>query len=123
MRHRRSRLLVLTAALLLPLATASAQVAGPAAYPGMGPGSSLLWAPPVHASAAPSIRIEQADKHDGTVLGLIVGAGLGLAAGWGFYNAICEAVDNHCSDSRLPYLLIGAGVGGGLGALIGSVAE
>ena len=38
---------------------------------------------------------------------------------------MCEAVDNDCNGSRFPYLAIGTGtgVGGGLGALMGSVAD
>jgi hypothetical protein len=37
---------------------------------------------------------------------------------------MCEVVvDNDCSGSRFPYLAIGTGVGDGLGALIGSVAD
>jgi hypothetical protein len=60
---------------------------------------------------------------NGTVLGLVVGAGLGFVAGWAFYDAICEAVDNRCSDSRVPHLLIGTAAGAGLGALIGSAID
>jgi hypothetical protein len=36
---------------------------------------------------------------------------------------MCEAVDNNCNGSRLPYLVVGTGIGAGLGALIGRVAD
>jgi hypothetical protein len=32
-------------------------------------------------------------------------------------------VDNDCSGSRMPYLVIGTERGAGLGALIGSIAD
>jgi hypothetical protein len=62
-------------------------------------------------------------RKDHTITGLLVGAGLGFAAGWGFYNAMCEAVDNECSGSRVRSALVGSALVGSLGALIGSVAE
>jgi hypothetical protein len=87
------------------------------------PAASPLWVRPVPAPRALSIGIEAEAKPDHTMLGLIIGGGVGFVAGWAFYNTICEAVDNDCSNSRLPYLAIGTGVGAGLGALIGSVAD
>jgi hypothetical protein len=60
---------------------------------------------------------------DRTVTGLLIGAGLGFAAGWAFYDTICEAVDNRCSDSRARLLLMGTATGASLGALIGSLAD
>ena len=62
-------------------------------------------------------------RRDYTVIGLVVGAGLGFAVGWAFYDTICEAVDNECSDSRVPHLVLGTAAGGSLGALIGSLAD
>jgi hypothetical protein len=82
-----------------------------------------LW---VRAPRVPEplpVRVGSAEESDHTVLGLVVGGGLGFVAGWGFYNAICEAVDNDCNGSRLPYLVLGTGLGAGLGALIGSIAD
>jgi len=64
-----------------------------------------------------------ARRKDYTVIGLVIGAGLGFAAGWGFYNTICEAVDNRCSDSRAGLVLMGTAVGAALGALAGSSAD
>jgi hypothetical protein len=92
--------------------------------PPIRPAPSVVWVRPQRGSAdVLPIGIEAAEQHDYTVLGLIIGAGVGFAAGWGLYNAICEAVDNDCADSRFPYLAIGTGAGGGLGALIGSLAD
>jgi hypothetical protein len=92
--------------------------------PPIRPAASVVWVRPQREPAdVLPIGIEAAGGHDHTVLGLIIGAGLGFAAGWGFYNAMCEAVDNDCSNSRFPYVAIGTGIGGGLGALIGSVAD
>lgn len=62
-------------------------------------------------------------RKDHTVTGLLVGAGLGFAAGWGFYNAMCEAVDNECDGSRVRSALVGSAFLGSLGALIGSLAD
>jgi hypothetical protein len=64
-----------------------------------------------------------ARRKDHTVTGLLIGAGLGFAAGWAFYDMICEAVDHRCSDSRARLLLMGTGTGASLGALIGSLAD
>jgi hypothetical protein len=62
-------------------------------------------------------------RKDYTVTGLLIGAGLGFAAGWAFYDVICEAVDNRCSNSRLGYLIPGTALGGLLGALAGGLAD
>jgi len=62
-------------------------------------------------------------RKDHTVTGLLIGAGLGFAAGWAFYDTICEAVDNRCSDSRVGLVLMGTATGAGLGALIGGLAD
>ena len=92
--------------------------------PPIRPAPSLLWIVPQRVSSdAMRIRIDMTEKDDHTVLGLVIGAGIGFVAGWAFYNTICEAVDNDCADSRLPHLAIGTGLGAGLGALIGSIAE
>jgi hypothetical protein len=113
-------------ALALPVGAFLLASNGPAQLPDppIRPASSSVWVRPerLPASAVP-IRIEAAEEGNHTVLGLIVGGGLGLIAGYGFYNAMCEAVDNNCSGSRLPYLVVGTGIGAGLGALIGSVAD
>ena len=91
--------------------------------PPIGPGASTLWVRPAVLPIAIPAGFAAEDKADHTVLGLIVGAGLGFAAGWAFYNTFCEAVDNQCSDSRGPYLVFGTAIGGGLGALVGNLAD
>jgi hypothetical protein len=62
-------------------------------------------------------------RKDHTVTGLLIGAGLGFAAGWAFYDTICEAVDNRCSPSRVGLVALGTASGASLGALIGSLAD
>jgi hypothetical protein len=62
-------------------------------------------------------------RKDHIVTGLLIGAGLGFAAGWAFYNTLCEAVDNRCSDSRARLVLMGTATGASLGALVGSLAD
>lgn len=91
--------------------------------PPIRPGPSTLRVRPAVMSGGIPAGFAAEDKVDHTVLGLIVGVGLGFAAGWAFYNTMCEAVDNQCSDSRGPYLVFGTAIGGGLGALIGSLAD
>jgi hypothetical protein len=63
------------------------------------------------------------ERKDHTLTGFLVGAGLGFVAGWAFYDAMCEAVDNNCSDSRFRLVAVGTGAGAALGALIGSVVD
>jgi hypothetical protein len=62
-------------------------------------------------------------RTDHTVTGLLIGAGLGFVGGWVFYNTICEAVDNRCSDSRVRLVVLGTAVGASLGAPIGSLGD
>lgn len=64
-----------------------------------------------------------ADGKDYTLTGFLIGAGLGLAAGWLMYDAFCEAVNNQCSDSPVRLVGFGGAIGGALGALVGSIAE
>ena len=114
----------LTSALLLSSSLLSTSAAAQLPDPPIRPAASVVWVRPREmTSEALPVGLHAAEKRDYTVLGLVIGAGLGFVAGWGFYNAMCEAVDNDCAGSRFPYLAIGTGVGGGLGALIGSVAD
>jgi hypothetical protein len=62
-------------------------------------------------------------KKDHTFTGLVIGAGVGFLGGWAFYNAMCEAVDNNCGDSRVRSLVFGTVGGAALGSLIGSLVE
>jgi hypothetical protein len=96
-------------------ASAKLRLAAPA--PAIGTPS----APPRNLVVLPDSVVVRRKDH--TVTGLLIGAGLGFAAGWAFYDAICEAVDNRCSDSRIRLLLMGTGTGASLGALIGSLAD
>jgi hypothetical protein len=63
------------------------------------------------------------ERKDHTVIGLLIGAGVGFVAGWAFYDTLCEAVDNRCSDSRVKTLVIGTAFGGALGALAGGLGR
>jgi hypothetical protein len=63
------------------------------------------------------------ERKDHTVAGLLIGAGVGFVAGWAFYDTLCEAVDNRCSDSRVKTLVIGTAFGGALGALAGGLGR
>jgi hypothetical protein len=78
-------------------------------------------APSRHLVALPDRVVPKRKQH--TVTGLLIGAGLGFAAGWGFYNAMCEAVDNRCAGSRVQTALFGTAAGGSLGGLVGSLAD
>jgi hypothetical protein len=89
------------------------------------------------AAPAPAIRTPSASarnlfvlpdsavarRKDHAVAGLLIGAGLGFAAGWAFYDTICDAVDNRCSDSRARLVLMSTATGASLGALIGSLTD
>lgn len=78
-------------------------------------------APARHLLVLPDSVVRRRKDH--TVTGLLIGAGLGFAAGWAFYDTICEAVDNRCGDSRARLVLLGTAAGASLGALIGSLAH
>ena len=107
--------------LMLPAASAAQQAAPPDP---MRARTFATWAPPLLAGAeAGQIEPIAADGRDHTVLGFAIGSAIGLAVGYGFYNLMCEAVDNNCSGSRAGTMLLGAGLFGGLGALIGAVTD
>jgi ABC-type nitrate/sulfonate/bicarbonate transport system permease component len=118
-RHLTRFALTFTAATFLPASSVSAQLPDPP----IRPAPSGLWQRATRVPEPLPVRVGSSEESDHTVLGLVVGGGLGFVAGWGFYNTICEAVDNNCSNSRMPYLVIGTGLGASLGALIGSVAD
>jgi hypothetical protein len=126
MRHQPIRATVTLTAIIVALtSTALAQTPGARIRPfASGPAPSSLWVAPQQRPARPhTIVADSADGPDRTLLGLVVGAGLGFVAGWALYNTICEAVDNRCSDSRLPHVVFGAAIGAGLGALVGSTMD
>ncbi|MBA3344484.1 MAG: hypothetical protein H0T44_04155 [Gemmatimonadales bacterium] len=64
---------------------------------------------PVRSGLLLDVRMAR-QRGNHTLVGLAIGAG--LVTGYAFYNTICEAVDNRCSNSRVPHLMIGAGLGG-----------
>jgi hypothetical protein len=80
------------------------------------------WAAPAPLTALMPDSAAQRKK-DHTAIGLVIGAGLGFAAGWAFYDVICEAVGNRCSDSRVGLVVSGTALGGMLGALVGSLSR
>lgn len=123
--------------LVATLALAGSTLAFPGRAAAQGPSPTeaaarLRLAAPALAISTPSARTRSlpvlpdsvvVPRKDHTVTGLLIGAGLGFAAGWAFYNTICEAVDNRCGDSRVGLVMMGTATGAGLGALIGSLAE
>ena len=111
--------LLVAAALALP-SLAAAQ--GPRSVLYASDRSFPEWSVP--APVRPVLRpVAMSGGSDHTVLGLVIGAAVGLVAGYAFYDVMCEAVDNNCADSRFTSLVVGAGAGGALGALIGSLAD
>ena len=122
------RALALTLALIAsaPMLPAAATAQGPTAVQAsallrLEDGTPLS---PAGRRSAPFVLPDSAVRRkDYTVTGLLIGAGLGFAAGWAFYDVICEAVDNRCSNSRLGYLIPGTALGGLLGALAGGLAD
>ena len=126
MRHHLVRLALAVGLSAVLLEPAVAQAPPGGLSPGtLRPGSSTLWVPSPPPAAAPDLHLlpDSARGTNYTVVGLAIGAGLGFVAGWAFYDVLCEAVDNRCSDSRLPMLMVGTALGGGLGALIGSAVD
>lgn len=127
----RSRLLVamlalVGSALLLP-GPAAAQVLSPRAAAASlrlgvpGPATLAGFHPADSRFILPDSVVPKRKDH--TVTGLLIGAGVGFVSGWLFYNTICEAVDNRCSDSRVRLVVLGTASGAALGALIGSLAD
>jgi hypothetical protein len=107
------------------LATLAAAPGTAAAQAGT-PAQATAWFRLERPAPAPALFIlpdSVARKKDHTITGLLIGAGLGAALGYGFYNAMCEAVNNHCSGSRTVSVVVGAGLVGSLGALIGAVSS
>ena len=110
------------ALLLAVLAAAPATVAAQAETPAQATARFRLERP-APAPALFTLPDSVARKKDYTVTGRLVGAALGAALGYGFYNAMCEAVDNHCYGSRTRTMVVGAGAFGALGALIGAISS
>jgi hypothetical protein len=123
--------------LVATLVLAGSAFAFPGCIAAQGPSPAEASAKLRLAATAPAVRTPSAParnlvvlpdsvvarRKDHTVTGLLIGAGLGFAAGWAFYDTICEAVDNHCSDSRAGLVMMGTATGAGLGALIGALAD
>ncbi len=109
-----------------PILAGSASAQGPSAAEAaarLRPGRVPTAGPaPTFRSFVPADSIASGKK-DHTLTGLLIGSAVGFTAGWAFYDVICEAVDNRCSDSRFRLVLLGTGVGGALGALVGSLAD
>jgi hypothetical protein len=80
-------------------------------------------APPPHRVSFALPDSVKARRKDYTVPGLLIGAGLGFAGGWAFYDLLCEAVDNECGESRYRMVVPASALGGLIGAAIGTLAE
>ena len=115
--HKRLGLAFLLAALVAAPGTAAAQAETPAQAT-----ARFRLERPASAQTLFTLPDSVARKKDHTITGLLVGAGLGAALGYGFYNAMCEAVDNQCNGSRTRAVVVGAAAFGALGALIGAIA-
>jgi hypothetical protein len=115
--------------LLMPLLPCRLEAQGPSLEVAMARLRLAAPAEPAPAWTAPASPLlalpdtAGAKRKDHTVTGLLVGAGLGFVAGWAFFYAMCEAVDNNCSDSRFRLVAVGTGAGAALGALIGSAVD
>ena len=100
-------------ALMLVPGTAGAQ----SPTPQLGAARLVLLAEPARA---PAPRVERLEgRAQGALIGFVVGAGLGAAAGYGVFNGFCEAVDNRCEGSRTLWMVVGGLAVGGVGALVG----
>ena len=85
--------------------------------PQLGAARRVLLAEPMRA---PAPRVERLEgRAQGALIGFVVGAGLGAAAGYGVFNGFCEAVDNRCEGSRTLWMAVGGLAVGGVGALVG----
>ncbi len=113
--------ILLAIGLIVPVASAAQQASSSVM---VRERTFATWAPPLlGGTEAEGLEPIAADGRDHTVLGFAIGSAIGLAVGYGFYNLMCEAVDNNCSGSRAGTMLLGAGLFGGLGALIGAVTD
>ena len=74
-------------------------------------------------ASAPQIRIETSGHGRAALTGFAIGAVLGAAAGYAFFNAFCEAVDNQCEGSRPLRMVVGGLALGGAGALVGVLLD
>ena len=108
--------------LLAALAAAPGTAAAQAETPAQATARFRLERP-APAQALFTLPDSVARKKNHTITGLLVGAGLGAALGYGFYNTMCEAVDNKCFGSRTRAVLVGAAAFGALGAMIGAIAS
>jgi hypothetical protein len=108
--------------LLAALAAAPGTAAAQAGTPAQATARFRLERPEP-AQALFTLPDSVARKKDHTITGLLVGAALGAALGYGFYNTMCEAVDNHCYGSRTRTVVVGAAAFGALGALIGAISS
>lgn len=113
-----SLLLFLTLGCSMP---ALGQIA-PARFTSLELGPFEAPVPPLSHSLTPSLSSGQGGSHS-TVIGLLIGAGAGLALGWVMYDTFCEAVNNRCTPSPVRFLAVGGALGGAVGALIGSLVD
>ena len=116
------RLLIVTA-LLVTLSAASPLLgqSRPAPFASLDLASGWQEAPSPDRPML--LKPERAEGKNHLLTGALIGAAVGVAAGYLFYNTICEAVDNQCSDSRVRLMVLGGATGGVFGAVIGSLLD
>lgn len=99
----------------------NAAAQGPTAYFSRMPAPTHALAL-THTPMSPPWSLSQAKAGDRAVTGILIGGTIGLVLGYAMYNGLCEAGGNQCTNSRVPLLVLGAGLGGAIGGIVGSLS-